>query len=41
ECDASEFGICCSLRQDNQSMFHISRILKGAEKNYSITKKEL
>ena len=41
ELDASDVWLGCSLRQEGRPIFHISRVLKKAEKNYSITEKEL
>ena len=41
ETDASSTGLGCSLRQQGKPIFHICRVLKKAELNYSITEKEL
>ncbi|KRH94579.1 pol polyprotein, partial [Pseudoloma neurophilia] len=41
ETHASNVGLGASLRQNGNPIFHISRVLKGAEINYAITEKEL
>lgn len=41
ESDASKLGLGCTLRQKGRPIYHISRVLKGAEKNYTITEREL
>ncbi|KAG0420596.1 Retrovirus-related Pol polyprotein from transposon [Dictyocoela roeselum] len=40
ESDASLTGIGAVLKQDNATVAYISRVLKGAEKNYTVTERE-
>ncbi|KAG0434994.1 Retrovirus-related Pol polyprotein from transposon 17.6 [Dictyocoela muelleri] len=40
ETDASNIGLGAILREGNKPVAYISRLLKGSEKNYSITEKE-
>ncbi|KAG0439293.1 Retrovirus-related Pol polyprotein from transposon 17.6 [Dictyocoela muelleri] len=40
ETDASNVGIGAVLKQNDQTISYISRVLKNAEKNYSITERE-
>ncbi|KAG0436935.1 Retrovirus-related Pol polyprotein from transposon 17.6 [Dictyocoela muelleri] len=40
EADASDIGLSAVLKQDKKPIAYISRLLKGLEKNYTITEKE-
>ncbi|KAG0422744.1 Retrovirus-related Pol polyprotein from transposon 17.6, partial [Dictyocoela muelleri] len=40
ETDASNMGIGAVLKQNDRSIAYVSRVLKGSEKNYSITERE-
>lgn len=40
ETDASDVGLGATLRQEGKPIYHISRVLKGAEKNYTVIERE-
>ncbi|KAG0438467.1 Retrovirus-related Pol polyprotein from transposon [Dictyocoela muelleri] len=41
ECDASNIGLGAVLKQNEKHIRYISRVLKGAERNYTIKEREL
>ncbi len=41
ECDATDIGLGAVLKQKGKSIANCSRLLKGAEKNYTITEREV